>query len=255
MGVFIASFLTRAVQISLVELISCSTLPRATPRATVADRYVADFTTDLGGDEAAWGLAKTGCPWQKFWCMEKNDGRSRWLRLAAALGLVVLLLVLGHQSGLAERLSVEGLRAHVEEAGMLGVAAFVVAFAVGELLHLPGMLFVGAGVLAFGKALGFAVSLFAAIVAVSLSFVIVRAVGGQALAGVDRPLLKRMMVALETRPITTVLLLRTIFWLAPPLNYALALSSVRLSDYVIGSALGLVTPILSATLFFEWIFA
>jgi uncharacterized membrane protein YdjX (TVP38/TMEM64 family) len=125
---------------------------------------------------------------------------------------------------------------------------------VGELIHVPGMVFVGAGILAYGRVLGFGVSLAAALCSVGVSFVVVRAVGGKALAELERPFVKRMMEKLEQRPITTVVVLRSIFWLAPALNYALALSSIRLRDYLIGSAFGLLVPILGASFLFDWLF-
>ena len=47
----------------------------------------------------------------------------------------------------------------------------------------------------------------------------------------------------QERPVRSVALLRLVFWMFPPLNYALALSPVGLRDYVVGSALGLVLPL------------
>ncbi|MCB9621848.1 MAG: DedA family protein, partial [Sandaracinus sp.] len=59
----------------------------------------------------------------------------------------------------------------------------------------------------------------------------------------------------ERRPVRVVALLRLILWMAPPLNYALAMSAVRFRDYVVGSALGLILPIAAAALFFDWVVA
>ena len=64
-----------------------------------------------------------------------------------------------------------------------------------------------------------------------------------------------MLARLDERPVTTVIVLRTLLWLAPPLNYALALSSIRFRHYLIGSALGLLLPVAGAALFFDWLFA
>ena len=41
-------------------------------------------------------------------------------------------------------------------------------------------------------------------------------------------------------------------WMAPPLNYALAMSKLRFREYIIGSAIGLVIPIALVSLLFEW---
>ena len=49
----------------------------------------------------------------------------------------------------------------------------------------------------------------------------------------------------------TVFVLRILFQMAPPVNYALALSSIRLRDYVLGSLLGLTPVILLVVIFFN----
>ena len=49
----------------------------------------------------------------------------------------------------------------------------------------------------------------------------------------------------------TVAILRAILAMAPPLNYALALTGVSLRDYVIGSAIGLAPIILILAIFSE----
>lgn len=171
------------------------------------------------------------------------------------LGLGLLgLLVLGRATGLSQAVDPEAIRSAVREAGPLGVLLFAAVFAAGEFIHIPGMVFVAAGILAYGELLGFFVSLLAAIGSVCFSFAVVRALGGKALTRIQRPFLRRMLAQLDSQPIRTVVVLRLLLWLAPALNYALALSSLRFRDYLIGSAFGLILPIACATLFFEWFF-
>ena len=52
-------------------------------------------------------------------------------------------------------------------------------------------------------------------------------------------------------PIRTVAILRVTLVMFPPLNYALALSSIKFRDYVARSLLGLIPPILVLTVFFD----
>jgi uncharacterized membrane protein YdjX (TVP38/TMEM64 family) len=192
--------------------------------------------------------------------MEEGTQRgARKARLIAVVALSVALIAVGKATGIVDQINVESLRAYVGGAGALGIVVYIAAFAAGQLLHVPGMIFVGAGILAYGKAIGFGVALAGAIMAVSLSFIVVRSIGGRALADVERPFVRKVMARLDARPITTVLLLRTFLWLNPGLSYGLALSNIRLRDFVIGSALGLVGPILMVTVLFEvvftWLFA
>ncbi len=184
-------------------------------------------------------------------------------RLARLALLLLALLAASELLGLRERMadpaarreSIEALRGFMQSAGAAGALLFVVAFCVGELLHIPGLVFVATGVLAYGRLQGGALAFAAGVLSMTLSFVIVRGVSGQALAEIDKPWLKRAMSWVETRPIVTVAVLRTVLILSPPLNYALALSSIRLRDYVVGSALGLLPPLVLAVVAFDWVVA
>lgn len=172
-------------------------------------------------------------------------------RLLLLAAILAGLYAAAKATGVTDRLDAAAVRELVESAGPLGVVVFVVAFTLGELVQVPGMIFVGAAVLAYGRGTGFLISLLAAVISVSVSFAIVRGVGGRALEAVERPFIRKMLARLDQRPITTVIVLRTVLWIAPPLNYALALSGIRFRDYLVGSALGLALPILVASFSFE----
>jgi uncharacterized membrane protein YdjX (TVP38/TMEM64 family) len=147
----------------------------------------------------------------------------------------------------------ERIRALVEGGGAWGVAVFVVVFCVGELLHIPGLVFVAVAMVAYGRTVGVPIALLGAMASVTFSFVVVRAIGGQPLAAIARPTVRRLLGLIDRRPVTSVALLRLIFQMAPPINYALAMSAVGLRDYLIGSALGLIGPVTAFALFFDWL--
>ena len=183
-----------------------------------------------------------------------SSAKSRLIRIGILVLVTVAIFAALKLSGALDDFDAERVRSTVESAGPWGVLLFVVLFAVGELIHIPGMVFVAAGIMAYGRPIGFVVSLTAAVCSVAVSFLLVRAIGGKALAEIERPFVKRMMAKLEDRPIVTVFALRSVLWMAPALNYALALSSVRFRDYLIGSALGLIVPVVGAAYLFEWLF-
>jgi len=163
------------------------------------------------------------------------------------------LAAAGVASGLTRDLSVESLRAWMVGAGALGVVGFLAAFALGILVQVPGALFVAAAALAWGQVAGAVVGLVGAVLAVTMSFLLVRSVGGKLLTEIRRPFMQKMMARLERAPIRTVIVLRLVLWVSPPLNYALAFSSVPLRAYVIGSAVGLLLPIALAASFVDLI--
>ena len=145
----------------------------------------------------------------------------------------------------------ERIRALLEAAGVWSVPVFVVAFSVGQLLRIPGPIFVGIAILAYGRAIGTLAAVLGAMVSVTVSFIIVRTIAGQPLAYVQRPIVRRLLSQIDKHPVALVAILRLIFQTAPPLNYALAMTQVRLRDHLIGSALGLPLPIGAMALGFD----
>lgn len=131
----------------------------------------------------------------------------------------------------------------MDDFGTLGIAIYVVGFALAELLHLPAMVFVTAGILKWGKFIGWLLSLVIAPLSCGFAFVVVRRVGGQALTNVRWTFVKKMLGRLDRRPVATVAILRTFLFLSPSLNYALALSSISLKHFMVGNFLGLFGPL------------
>ena len=169
--------------------------------------------------------------------------RRRALRLLALAALLAGLWLVADQSGLRASMTQDGIRQMMDDAGALGVVSYLIAFAAGQLAQLPGLAFVLAARVAYGPVLGFFVAYTGALLSVSVSFFLVRAVGGRALAGMKWSWARRALGRLEDRPLSTIIALRTLFALSPPLNYALAMSSTRFRHYFAGSAIGLVAPI------------
>ena len=139
----------------------------------------------------------------------------------------------------------------IKKAGYLGIVIYIIGFGLAELLHLPGLVFVTAGVMCWGHVNGWLLALFMAPLSCTISFLVVRRVGGQALADVQFSIVKRMMSHLDDRPVLTVVGLRSVFFLAPAINYILALSTIRARDFVAGTAIGLVLPLTVAVYFID----
>lgn len=167
----------------------------------------------------------------------------RWLRVGLLVLVLGGLMVAGAASGLTRDLSVESLRGWMVGAGVVGILGFLAAFALGTLVQVPGVLFVAAAALAWGPVVGASVALVGAVLSITLSFLLVRAIGGQVLTEIRRPFVQRVLARLDRAPIRTVALLRLVLWVSPPLTYALAFSNVPLRAYVVGSTAGLVLPI------------
>ncbi len=184
-----------------------------------------------------------------------GPARARLLRIGGLVLILVALLVAAELTGLRKSFSVAKLRTIVVDAGALGILIYIGAFVVGELLHLPGLIFIAVGVLIWGRLWGGLIGWATALLSIAISFVLVRAIGGKALAQTEQPFLKKMMGHLAARPILTVAGLRAVLMIAPTVTYILALTPVRFSSMMIGSALGLIPPLTLVTFFLAKVLA
>ncbi|MGM0577850.1 MAG: TVP38/TMEM64 family protein [Myxococcota bacterium] len=167
----------------------------------------------------------------------------RWLRLMLLATVLVALAVTARVTGLTDELTVESLRARVADTGAAGVVLFLAAFAGGNLVQIPGLVFVTVASLCWPGLQAVLLAFVGAVAAVSTSFLVFRTLGGTPLADVERPWVRRMLDRLDEAPVQTIALLRLVLLMAPPVNAALALSGVSFRSYLLGSALGLVVPI------------
>src|SRR5207248_1106639 len=136
--------------------------------------------------------------------------RARLLRLGLLVAVLLALVLVRYKTAFGAALSTAHVRPLVQHAGAAGVVLFVLAFCAGGLLHVPGLVFVAAAVLAWGRVLGGAAAYAGALTAVSVVFVVVRAIGGQPLGAVTQPRLRGLIARAERRPILTVALLRLV---------------------------------------------
>ena len=160
-------------------------------------------------------------------------------RLGVLVIIVVVLLLAGWFTGARAWLTKENLQQVVTTAGWLGVVVFFAAFTVGQLLQVPGAVFI----IAARAAWGFAGAYAGAVISATLVFLFVRAVGGKPLGEIKWAFARKVLAGLERRPVLTIAVLRAVLMLAPPLNYALALSPVRQDHHLVGSMLGLIVPV------------
>jgi uncharacterized membrane protein YdjX (TVP38/TMEM64 family) len=175
----------------------------------------------------------------------------RYGRLVAVVLFLAVLVGAFELSGLRGHLDLAFLRQAIEAHRVGGVIVFVLLFCLGNLIQVPGWVFLAAAVLTLGRLWGGAVTYAAAVVACAVTFVIIRAVGGDALRALQGRIARRILGQLDARPVGSVALLRVLFQTAPALNYALAMSGVRFRSYLVGTLLGLPLPIALYCVFFD----
>ena len=176
------------------------------------------------------------------------------LRPLLAVALTLLLLGVAWASGAFEVLTAERVRQIVDDAGSLGVVAYLLVFVLGTVMAIPGLVFMVAGLVAWGPVTGSALGLLGGLLSATTNFYWLRAVGGQPELP-DTGIMRRIFDHIEDRPVLSIAALRCMFVLAPPLNLALALSSITFRDYIVGTGLGLAAVLAVQVLFYESVVA
>jgi uncharacterized membrane protein YdjX (TVP38/TMEM64 family) len=174
-------------------------------------------------------------------------------RLISLLLFLLLLVGVAQFTGLRSQFSVPWLQTLLHDNPWSGLLLFVLLFCAGNIFQVPGWIFLAAAVFAFGRTQGGLVTYVAANLSCLFTFVAIRMVGGNIAASLKSPLAQRLLAQLQAHPVRNVLLLRTLFQTLPALNYALALSGLRLRHYVLGTLLGLPLPIAVYCVFFDYL--
>lgn len=170
----------------------------------------------------------------------------RWARRLLVVAMVAGLLLGGRALGLGRYLSVDSMRALVEPWGDAGQAVFVAVVMAGILLHLPEAILIAIGAILFGELRGFALGWIAVVAGTTASFLVARYLARDWVrrtfaARFER--FRQLDAHLESSGFRTVLLLRLVLFLAPPLNWAMGTTGVSLRSYVTGTAVGIIPGI------------
>lgn len=177
----------------------------------------------------------------------------RYQRLLAVFLFLAVLLATFQLSGLRGSVSLEFLHNRILENKISGLLIFVLLFSLGNLIQIPGWIFLAAAVLALGKTWGGIATYVAASISCIITFLVIRLAGGDALRQLKNKTAVKILRRLDANPVKSVLLLRILFQTVPALNYALAMSGVKFRDYLTGTLLGLPLPILLYCLFFDYL--
>jgi uncharacterized membrane protein YdjX (TVP38/TMEM64 family) len=172
-------------------------------------------------------------------------------RLIFVLLFLLVLIAVSEFTGLREHFSLALLREKLADNLLTGLLIFVVLFALGNLIHIPGLVFLVAAVFALGRVNGAITTYIAASASCAFTFFVIHYLGGDALRQINNKTATKLLDHLENHPIRNIVLLRTLFQTLPAINYTLALSGVSFRNYMLGTLLGLPLPIALYCLFFS----
>jgi uncharacterized membrane protein YdjX (TVP38/TMEM64 family) len=126
---------------------------------------------------------------------------------------------------------------------------FILIYAAGICLFLPGTLLTGVGAAIFGAYLGFVVVWIGAMLGAGVAFFVGRTLGREFAASLIGGRLKKYDDAIASNGFATVLYLRLVYFPFTPMNFGMGLTKVRFWDYFAGTGLGIIVGTFIFTFF------
>jgi uncharacterized membrane protein YdjX (TVP38/TMEM64 family) len=178
-----------------------------------------------------------------------QKGKHPEMKALALAVFVVVAIATVRYTPIREYLTPEAFGRFLDTVGFWAPLLFMVIYAVGVCLFLPGTLLTGLGAAVFGPYWGFAYVWIGAMLGASGAFWIGRTLGREFAASLVGNRLKKYDDAIERNGFATVLYLRLVYFPFTPMNFGMGLTKVRFWDYVAGTALGIVVGTFVLTFF------
>ena len=162
---------------------------------------------------------------------------------------IIAAIILIRFTSVKTYLTADALGSFLETAGLWAPILYMVIYAVGVCLFLPGTLLTGLGAAIFGAYWGFLYVWIGAMMGASAAFFIGRTLGREFAASLIGEKLKKYDDAIERNGFATVLYLRLVYFPFTPMNFGMGLTKVRFRDYVAGTGLGIIVGTFIFTFF------
>jgi len=146
-------------------------------------------------------------------------------------------------------LTADALGSFLEGAGIWAPVVYMIFYAIGVCLFVPGTLLTGLGAAIFGAYWGFLYVWIGAMLGAVAAFFIGRTLGRDFAASMIGGKLKKYDDAIERNGFATVLYLRLVYFPFTPMNFGMGLTKVRFWDYFAGTGLGIIVGTFIFTFF------
>ena len=165
------------------------------------------------------------------------------------LMFIVAAVVMIRFTGVREFLTVEKFGALLAAAGIWAPLAFILVYALGVCLFIPGTLLTALGAAIFGPYWGFLYVWVAAMLGAAGGFLIGRYLGREFAASLIGDRLQKYDDAIERNGFATVLYLRLVYFPFTAMNFGMGLTKVGFRDYLWGTGLGILVGTFIFTFF------
>ncbi|GMQ88263.1 MAG: hypothetical protein BMS9Abin08_1498 [Gammaproteobacteria bacterium] len=159
--------------------------------------------------------------------------KAKWIRIAVFLVLVAAIAV---AISYRDQFDVAAVENWIQNAGVLAPLVFMLVYAVGAVLFLPGTVLTLAGGALFGPVLGTIYNLTGATIGATLAFLVSRYLASDWVADKTGGRLKQLINGVETEGWRFVAFVRLVpLFPFNLLNYALGLTRIRFSHYLLAT--------------------
>lgn len=165
------------------------------------------------------------------------------------LAFIVVAITVVRFTPVKNYFTAEALGNFLNTAGFWAPLVFMVIYAAGVCLFLPGTLLTGLGAAIFGAYWGFVYVWFGALAGASMAFLIGRTLGREFAVSLIGDRLKKYDDAIERNGFATVLYLRLVYFPFTPMNFGMGLTKVHFRDYFFGTGLGIIVGTFIFTFF------
>lgn len=171
------------------------------------------------------------------------------LKASILVAFIILAIYIIRFTPVKEYLTQEALGWLLEAAGFWAPLTFMMVYAVGICLFVPGTLLTALGAAIFGAYWGFLYVWVGAMAGASAAFWIGRTLGREFAASLISDRLRKYDDAIERNGFATVLYLRLIYFPFTLMNFGMGLTKLRFWDYFFGTGLGIIVGTFIFTFF------
>jgi uncharacterized membrane protein YdjX (TVP38/TMEM64 family) len=179
----------------------------------------------------------------------EKSPRKALLKATIFVVFILFAICLVRFTPIKNHLNAEALGRFLETAGYWAPVLYMVIYAAGVCLFLPGTLLTGLGAAIFGAYWGFLYVWVGAMLGASAAFFIGRTLGRDFAASLIGDKLKKYDDAIERNGFATVLYLRLVYFPFTPMNFGMGLTKVHFWDYFFGTGLGIIVGTFIFTFF------
>jgi uncharacterized membrane protein YdjX (TVP38/TMEM64 family) len=181
--------------------------------------------------------------------MPTGFSRQAAIKAAILLMFIVVAVVLVRSPTIKELLTPERLGAWLATAGLWAPLAFILFYAAGVCLFIPGTLLTALGAAIFGAYWGFLYVWVGAMLGAAGGFLIGRYLGREFAAFLIGDRFQKYDDGIERNGFATVLYLRLVYFPFTAMNFGMGLTKVKFRDYLWGTGLGILVGTFIFTFF------